>query len=61
MLHTVRVDRLGIKQDDALPAGSDIHELTLHECTTATSRHVITLVRCTRSEHAAAGLFATDA
>ena len=24
-------------------------------------RHVLTLVRCTRSEHAAAGLFATDA
>lgn len=44
----LRVDRLGIKQeaDTASPA----HELALLECTTASSRRVITLIRCPRAE-----------
>ena len=44
----LRVDRLGIKQeaDTAAPA----NDLSLLECTTASSRRVITLIRCPRAE-----------
>ncbi len=44
----LRVDRLGIKQeaDTAAPA----NDLALLECTTASSRRVITLIRCPRAE-----------
>jgi hypothetical protein len=45
---SLRLDRLGIKQEagTATPA----HNLDLLECTTASSRRVITLVRCPREE-----------
>lgn len=45
---SLRVDRLGIKQESgtATPA----NDLSLLECTTASSRRVITLVRCPREE-----------
>lgn len=44
----LRVDRLGIKQE--AHTTSPAHELSLLECTTPSSRRVITLVRCPRAE-----------
>ena len=44
----VRVDRLGIKQEAHTTAPAN--ELSLLECTTPSSRRVITLVRCPRAE-----------
>ena len=44
----LRVDRLGIKQEAHTTAPAN--ELSLLECTTASSRRVITLVRCPRAE-----------
>ena len=44
----LRVDRLGIKQENHSSAPA--HELSLLECTTASSRLVVTLIRCPRAE-----------
>ena len=44
----LRVDRLGIKQEAHTTAPAN--ELSLLECTTPSSRRVITLVRCPRAE-----------
>ena len=57
---TLRVDRMGIKHDLPPPAGAPSHELSLLECATAGTRHVIAMVRCARSEYSASALFLPD-
>ncbi len=57
----LRVDRMGIKHELPPAAGAPSHELSLLECTTAVTRHSITLVRCTRSEFSGSALFLPDA
>ena len=47
---SLRVDRLGIKQDGVQGTGTPANDLSLLECTTATSQRVIALVRCHRDE-----------
>jgi hypothetical protein len=47
---SLRVDRLGIKQEGGQAAGTPANDLSLLECTTATSQRVIALVRCSREE-----------
>ena len=47
---SLRVDRLGIKQEGGQGAGSPANDLSLLECTTSTSQRVIALVRCSRDE-----------
>lgn len=47
---SLRVDRLGIKQEGGQGVGAPANDLSLLECTTATSQRVITLVRCPRDE-----------
>ncbi len=47
---SLRVDRLGIKQEGGQGNGVAANDLSLLECTTATSQRVITLVRCHRDE-----------
>ena len=47
---SLRVDRLGIKQEGGQGNGVAANDLSLLECTTATSQRVITLVRCPRDE-----------
>ena len=47
---SLRVDRLGIKQEGGQGAGSPANDLSLLECTTSSSQRVIALVRCPRDE-----------